>query len=81
MADEEPLALDTMSRTREESHALGRRLSLQLNLLHDQLDYEPDLTHLHGNRNFRGRPRWKPIQFRKNPQSGRSKLPPLGEAP
>lgn len=81
MPAEEPLPLDTMSRSREESHALGRRLSLQLNLLHDQLDYEPDLTHLRGNTNFRGRPRWKAIQFRKNPDSGGSKLPPLAEAP
>ena len=81
MPAEEPLPLDTMSRSREESHALGRRLSLQLNLLHDQLDYEPDLTHLRGNTNFRGRPRWKAIQFGKNPDSGGSKLPPLAEAP
>ncbi|MBS2036570.1 hypothetical protein JST97_16375 [bacterium] len=81
MPDQEPLELDTMCLTREESHNLGRRLSLQLNLLHDPLDYEPDPSSLRGDRNFRGRPRWKTLKFQKAPRGDRAKLPPGAEDP
>ncbi|MFN8609044.1 MAG: hypothetical protein U0931_16030 [Vulcanimicrobiota bacterium] len=79
MPDQEPLALDTMCRIREESHTLGRRLSLQLNLLHDPLDYEPDLSQLRGDAGFRGRPRWKSIEFQKKPAGSPTRLPPVAE--
>lgn len=79
MPDQDPLPLETMCATREESHQTGRRLSLQLNLLHDHVDYEPDLTSLRGDRNFRGRPRWKTLKLDTASQTVRASLPPVAQ--
>ncbi len=71
-----PLALDSLSRSREESHTLGRRLGLQLNLPHESFDYDVDGQRLH---DLRGRVRWKPLSVRNNPPVRGGKLPPTEE--
>lgn len=77
---QDPIALDSMSRHREESHALGRRLGLQLNLPHESMDYEVDPNQLRGPELFRARTRWKPLALKENPPVRGGKLPPLGPA-
>jgi len=77
LPDQQTLPLETMCRTRDESHELARRLGLQLNLPHAPLDTDPSIQHLRGEAMLQGRGRWKPIEERGNRVSGRSKLPPV----
>ena len=78
LPDRETLPLETMCRTRDESHELGRRLGLQLNLPHAPLDTDPSMEHVHGASVLHGRGRWKPIEGG-GCGGTRGKLPPVAE--
>ena len=79
LPDQQTLPLETMCRTRNESHELGRRLGLQLNLPHDPLDSDSGIQHLRGDNLLRSRSHWKPIEAGMNRVYRRSKLPPVAE--
>lgn len=78
LPDHQTVPLETMCRTRDESHELGRRLGLQLNLPHAPLDTDPSIQHVHGESLLRGRGGWKPIEGG-GCRGSRRKLPPVAE--